>query len=221
MVRVVGLSLIQDEHGVWCVRRIVPKRLEQAVARVQGASRARQPWLKRSLRTKDEKRAKVLAKPVMMEFDRVLAQAKALLVEQPVRSCLTELALAVMRAEVRALQAIQARHQGEPIESPKLVEPRDDRNVSSSGSGLRAAYEGWLKVTPRRKSTSMEFERGIERFIELHGDPDVAKINRGQFREAAQLVPAKMSGKLLKVPLPELVAYSRSRLPVGLLLRDF
>jgi integrase len=326
MVRVVGLGLIQNEHGVWCVRRKVPKRLEEAVARVQGASRARQPWLKRSLRTKDEKRAKVLAKPVMIEFDRVLAQAEALLVEQPVRTSLTEaeiktisdyfyahelgadeelreegigsdevfadvhrqlteagvefatpfevpqttsglsdrmmhkieedtstvlpalkealargkvdfiryevnellqvfrinldpdspdfrkLALAVMRAEVRALEAVQARHRGEPIESPKLVEPSGVLNVSSSGSGLRAAYEGWLKVTTRRKSTSMEFERGIERFIELHGDLDVTKINRGhvrQFRDAAQLVPAKRSGKLLKAPLPELAAYSR------------
>ena len=34
MVRVVGLGLIQNEHGVWCVRRKVPKRLEEAVARV-------------------------------------------------------------------------------------------------------------------------------------------------------------------------------------------
>jgi hypothetical protein len=70
MVRVVGLGLIQNEHGVWCVRRKVPKHLEEAVAVVQGASKTRQPWLKRSLRTKDEARAKVLAKPAMMEFDR-------------------------------------------------------------------------------------------------------------------------------------------------------
>jgi Domain of unknown function (DUF6538) len=90
MVRVVGLGLVQNEHGVWCVRRKVPKRLEEAVARVQGASKSRQPWLKRSLRTKDEKRARVLAKPVMIEFDRVLAQAEALLIEHPVRTSLTE-----------------------------------------------------------------------------------------------------------------------------------
>jgi hypothetical protein len=96
MVRVVGLGLIQNEHGVWCVRRKVPKRLEEAVARVQGAPRARQPWLKRSLRTKDEKRAKVLAKPVMIEFDRILAQAEAMLVEQPVRTSVTE-------AEIKAI----------------------------------------------------------------------------------------------------------------------
>src|SRR5262245_64412097 len=51
MVRV-GMGLIKNEHGVWCVRRKVPKRLEEAVATVLGASKARQPWLKRSLRTR-------------------------------------------------------------------------------------------------------------------------------------------------------------------------
>src|SRR5262249_21387161 len=72
-----------------------------------------------------------------------------------------KLALAVMRAEVRALEAIQARHRGEPIESPKLLEPGGAGiGGPSSGCGLRTAYEGWLKVAPRKKSTSMEFERG-------------------------------------------------------------
>ena len=66
------------------------KHLEEAVATVLGASKSRQLWLKRSLRTKDEKRAKVLAKPVMMEFDRVIADAEALLVQHPLRTSLTE-----------------------------------------------------------------------------------------------------------------------------------
>jgi integrase len=326
MVRVVGLGLIQNEHGVWCVRRKVPKHLEEAVATVRGASKARQPWLKRSLRTKDEKRAKVLAKPVMIEFDRVLAQAEALLIEHPVRTSLAEaeikhisdylyalqlrddeelraegigddplyesihkqlseagvefespfsiekvgsglsdrmmhkidegtsivlpalkealargnvefiryelneilqlfrinldqncvdyrrLALAVMRAEVRALEDIAARSRGEPIESPKLAEP-GAMNAPASGCGLRAAYEGWLKTQARKKSTRLEFARGIDRFIELHGDLDVTQINRRhvrEFRDAAQLVPTGRSGKLLKATLPQLVEYSRA-----------
>ncbi|HEY2211891.1 MAG TPA: DUF6538 domain-containing protein [Bradyrhizobium sp.] len=251
MVRVVGLGLIQNEHGVWCVRRAVPKRLKEAVARVMGAPKERVSWLKESLRTKDEGQAKILSKPVMMKLDRILAEAEALLVEQPVRTCLTEaeikqisdyfyaselygdeelraegigddplfasihqqlseagvefessfsvekngsglsdrmmhkveesasvvlpavkealargnvdfiryelnellqvfpinldpncadyrkLALAVMRAEVRALEAILARHRGETIESPKLIEPRGGVNAPSSGCGLR------------------------------------------------------------------------------------
>jgi hypothetical protein len=90
MVRVVGMGLIQNDHGVWCVRRKVPKHLEEAVATVKGVPKARQPWLKQSLRTKDEKRARVLSKPVMIEFDRIIAEAEALVAERPVRTELTE-----------------------------------------------------------------------------------------------------------------------------------
>jgi integrase len=321
------MGLIKNEHGVYHVRRKVPKALEEATATVMGISKTRVSWLKETLGTKDEKQAKVRAKPIMMKFDGILAKAEALLVERPVRTELTDaeikriadyfyaytlgadedlradgvgddplyadihrqlteagvdfessfpvekagsglsdrmmhkieesvsivlpavkaalargnvefiryelnellqlfrinldaecadyrkLALAVMRAEVRALEDIRARNRGEPIESPKLVEPSGAGSAPSSACGLRAAYEGWLLVTPRRKSTSMEFKRGIERFIELHGDLEVAQINRGhvrQFRDAALLVPAKRSGKLLNAALPELVEYSRA-----------
>jgi integrase len=124
-----------------------------------------------------------------------------------------KLALAVMRAEVRALEDILARQRGEPIESPKLIEPRSGINAPSSGWGLRAAYEGWLKVERRKKGTLAEFARAIDRFIELHGDVEVAKITRRhvrEFRDAAQLVPAGRSGKLLKATLPQLVEYSRA-----------
>jgi hypothetical protein len=86
----VGMGLIKNEHGVFHVRRKVPKALEVATARVMGVPKERVSWLKETLATKDEKQAKVLAKPVMMKFDRILAQAEALLVEHPVRTELTE-----------------------------------------------------------------------------------------------------------------------------------
>ena len=86
----VGVGMIKNEYGVWHVRRKVPKALEVATARVMGVPKERVIWLKETLRTKDEKQAKVLAKPVMMKFDRILAQAEALLVEHPVRTELTE-----------------------------------------------------------------------------------------------------------------------------------
>src|SRR5258708_10257268 len=85
----VGMGLIKNEHGVFHVRKKVPKGLEIATARVLGVPKERVSWLKETLATKDEKQAKVLAKPVMMKFDRVLAQAEALLVEHPVRTELT------------------------------------------------------------------------------------------------------------------------------------
>jgi integrase len=325
MVRV-GMGLIKNEHGVYHVRRKVPKGLEEATATVMGVSRSRVSWLKESLRTKDEARAKILSKPVMMKFDSILAKAEAFVVERPVRTELTEaeikqisdyfyahelnadedvrvdgvgddhlfadihrqlteagvefetpfaiekngsglsermmnkiegaasdvlpvaraalargdidfirwelnellqvfrinldpncrdyrkLALAVMKAFVRALEDVLARNRGATIESPKLTEPATD-SAPPSGCGLRAAYEGWLKTQSRKKSTRLEFARGIERFIELHGEIDVGQINRRhvrEFRDAAQLVPTGRSGRLLKATLPQLVEHSRA-----------
>jgi integrase len=109
------------------------------------------------------------------------------------------------------LEDVLARHRGEPIESPNLLEP--DTDAPLSGCGLRAAYEGWLKIRPRKKNTLAEFARAIDRFTELHGDIEVAHINRRhvrEFRDAAQLVPSCRSGRLLKATLPQLVEYSRA-----------
>jgi hypothetical protein len=86
----VGMGLIKNEHGVFHVRRKVPKALEVATATAMGVPKERVSWLKETLGTKDEKKAKVLAKPVMMKFDRIFAQAEALLAEHPVRTELTE-----------------------------------------------------------------------------------------------------------------------------------
>jgi integrase len=82
------MSLVQNEHGVWCVRKKVPKTLEQTVATVLSNGKKRQPWLQRSLRTKDKAEAKRLAPPVLMEFDRILADAEALLADRPLRTAL-------------------------------------------------------------------------------------------------------------------------------------
>ena len=59
------MGLIKNEHGVFHVRRKVPKALEVATARAMGVPKERVSWLKETLGTKDEKQAKVLAKPVM------------------------------------------------------------------------------------------------------------------------------------------------------------
>jgi integrase len=321
----VGMGLIKNEHGVWQVRKKVPKRLETTTATVLGNGKPRVSWLKETLRTKDKKQAAVIAKPVMMKFDRILADAEALLAERPLRTELSETeikqladyfyahelnadeeqrqegsasddalfanlheqlvadgveftspfavemprsglsarvmhkieedvanvlpaakealargniefiryelnellrlfrinldpdcadyrkgAMALMRSWVRALQDISARQKGEPIESPPM--PDMQRTTPSSGRSLRAAYDGWVKMQDRPRSTLLEFSRGIARFIELHGDLDVAHLNRGHvraFREAAQLVPKHRAGKLRKMALPELAEWSR------------
>jgi integrase len=86
----ISMSIIKNEHGVYHVRKKVPKALEEAVAQVTDTSKSRVAWLKKSLRTKDLKIAKVLAKPVLMEFDRILAKAEALNTERPLRTTLSD-----------------------------------------------------------------------------------------------------------------------------------
>jgi hypothetical protein len=122
-----------------------------------------------------------------------------------------KLALAVMKAFVRSLEDILARNRGAIIASPKLIEPAE--KIPASSCSLRAAYEGWEKTEPRKASTRMEFSKGIDRFIELHGDLDVVQINKGhvrEFRAAAKLVPKHRSGKLRNARLPELVQWTRN-----------
>jgi hypothetical protein len=80
------MGISKNRHGTYYAIKQVPKPLQEAVARVLNNGRARQSWLKRSLRTKDGVQANRTAKPVLMEFDRVIAEAEALQVERPLRS---------------------------------------------------------------------------------------------------------------------------------------
>ena len=78
-------SVSKNRHGVYYVRKKVPKRLEQPTAEFLGNGKSRQIFLKRTLDTKDLREANIRAKPVLIEFDRILAQAEALTVQRPVR----------------------------------------------------------------------------------------------------------------------------------------
>jgi hypothetical protein len=130
-----GMGLIKNEHGVFHVRRKVPKGLEVATARVLGAPKERVSWLKQTLATKDGKRAKVLAKPIMMEFDRILAQAEALLVEHPVRTELTD-------AEIKQIADYFYAH-----------ELNADEELAKKASALIPFLRASIVSSPRRGSS--------------------------------------------------------------------
>jgi integrase len=83
------MGLIKNRHGVYNARKKVPPKLQEAVATVLGKSKHRQTWLKKSLGTKDIREANVRAKPVLMNFDTILARAEGLLVNRPMRTSLT------------------------------------------------------------------------------------------------------------------------------------
>src|SRR5215471_15873472 len=90
------MGLIKNSHGVYHVRKKVPAGLQEPTARILGNGKRRQTWLKRSLGTKELARANALAKPVLIEFDRVLERAKELLKEQPKRHELSRAEIARM-----------------------------------------------------------------------------------------------------------------------------
>lgn len=89
------MNLIKNRHGVYHAQRRVPDQLQEAVAAILDEARAtpsvkaRQAWLKKSLRTKDLREANILAKPVLAEFDRIIAKAEARVSDAPLRTTLT------------------------------------------------------------------------------------------------------------------------------------
>jgi hypothetical protein len=84
------MGIIRGSNGVFYARKKVPSNLTQAVAQVLNVDKPSLSWLKRSLGTRDSREANIVAKPVLMDFDRTLAKAEALLKPLPVRDSLTQ-----------------------------------------------------------------------------------------------------------------------------------
>ena len=123
-----------------------------------------------------------------------------------------KLGMAVLRAYVRALQDIDRRHSGEPVETPPLS-PYAARSASGDAGGtLREAVAGWEKQRPRPPNGVQEYKRAVEMFIQLHGDLPVSQIGKRQAREFADalpLVPRIRSGALRQATLPTLIAWGK------------
>jgi hypothetical protein len=78
------MGVIKDRHGTYYARKTVPAKpegLRTAVACELNKGKAAQSDLKKSLGTKDAREANVRAKPVLMDFDRIIARARARLAE--------------------------------------------------------------------------------------------------------------------------------------------
>ncbi len=82
------MGIVKGKNGVYQARKKVPSGYEEKAAIAAGSNRPTLSWLKRSLGTKDRQEAAILAKPVLMEFDAILARAKMADVK-PVTSELT------------------------------------------------------------------------------------------------------------------------------------
>jgi len=121
-----------------------------------------------------------------------------------------DLGTQALRAYVSALQALEKRNAGLPIETPKFSQAIT--GASEDGGTLRDAFEGWNKERERPADTVHEYRRAVDMFIQLHGDLPVAAIKKSHarlYRQDLQEVPQRRSGDLLKASLPELSAWGR------------
>jgi hypothetical protein len=134
------MGLIKDRHGTYYAQKRVPDRLQAAVARVLNSGKSRQVFLKKSLGTKALKEANTRAKPVLMDLDRTLAKAEALLTTpeqpRPLRTSLSDIEIKRMaeytyakalawdermrygRDEMKRMEAEQVRLEGGPLSEP-------------------------------------------------------------------------------------------------------
>jgi integrase len=148
---------------------------------------------------------------ISFQIDQVLGDFQINL--DPSSGAYRELGLALLRAEVRALRAIQQRHAGEPIETPPLpaVAPSAP---PATGATMSAAFQGWKRDGNHSPRTLQDFEYAIRLFGQLHGDMLVASVRKSharEFREALREVPVKRlrTGKLRTATLPELAQWGR------------
>jgi integrase len=121
-----------------------------------------------------------------------------------------KLARAVTEAQVKACKAVLARHKGEPVATPPLLQPSDESAVTSGT--LRDALLGWQKERNPSPGVMAEYERAIRLFGELHGDLPVVHIKRTHarsFREALQDVPRQRAASLGNAALPDLAEWGR------------
>jgi integrase len=125
-------------------------------------------------------------------------------------SAYRKLGMAVLRAEVRALEALERRSRGEPVDTPTTAHLEPGVERPSTGNTLNDAFVGWKKQRERSPGTVAEYERACDLFTQLHGNMPVANITRDharRFREALQDVPWPRPGGLAKATLPELVEW--------------
>jgi hypothetical protein len=152
----ISLGIIKNEHGVYSVRKKVPKALEHAVAQVLGNGKARQTFLKETLGTKDKQTAKVRSTPILMKFDRIIAEARALLADRPIRESLSQAEstrtrvtvlqseTSLWRGDVAAIQAVA----GSFGVTLLLAVAHDDDEITRAITELAHSLNGGSIVLP-------------------------------------------------------------------------
>jgi hypothetical protein len=181
------MGISKNRHGTYYAIKKVPVHLQEPMARVLDNGKARQTWLKRSLGTKDPNGANRRVKPVQIEFDRLLDQARELLAERPLRDRLSEIEIKRMAdhhyAERLHVDDLRTREgTGRDAFNQSIAKQLKDAGVEYETpvplSGHPPAF-GLSEGDVARRAADLEFEMPIMRTALSTGD--IAKV--GEYLE--------------------------------------
>ena len=136
----------------------------------------------------------------------------------------TKVAEALLKAEVQAYELMAQRNEGKVVETPSPPAPMlIGKTTSSSGNdiSMTAMLEKWNEERQGPQTSYVEFKIQIRRFVELHGDLDVDKVEVHHIREFKDAIlkhPRHSNSKALRnKTVPQLLEYAKKH-PATLLL---
>lgn len=127
------------------------------------------------------------------------------------------LAYYFLKAMAKFTSLASQRHQGEPVESPRV--PTSDDIAATIGQGslphsgdsgelLSTIYERWKVERKPTKKLTADWDRVFRRFAEFHGDLPVREITRrhiASFKDALFRFPSNMPNAVRALPMREII----------------
>ena len=126
-----------------------------------------------------------------------------------------KLSLAILKANVRALEAIERRNKGEVVDTPASLTSAVPTKVEtfgnvSSGStpSISQAFAEWRTQHNGPQKTADTFEVAVKRFVSLFGDKPVGTITKADirgYRDAMLKFPAVMTKPQRQMAVADLI----------------
>lgn len=136
----------------------------------------------------------------------------------PTSATYHQVGMAVLRAHVRAFDAMVRRQKGDIVDTPPPPPPEDVARSPSAkaqaGPKLSEAFAGWQEgagaagTRKPRPRTLLEARAAVRWFTELHGDMrlgEIAKSHAREYQRALAMVPTRLPANLRRLPLGKLV----------------
>lgn len=121
-----------------------------------------------------------------------------------------KLALAILRATVKANDMVGRRLQGDVVETPPAPAPLRPLVQDNVGNDIPFSVL-WERYRDERKlpeKTASDFGAYVRRFIEIHGDLPVKQITKAHirhFKDVMLKVPTRLDHKTRKLTVPQLL----------------